>query len=167
MNERTRLGGVLIHYGVKGMKWGVRRSPEELGHAPKQHAESEVENTENDVTIEDGFYVDAKKGLTADTRKVTEYLLKPDSDHYLEFINVGYSEDNPDQLMNDILKAYDADKKIGYVSGPGGKDKYSVVETLGIDEKRPFRTVWEVSPDGGLDKFVTAYRDRRVEDEDE
>lgn len=25
----------LIHYGVKGMKWGVRRTPEELGHHKK------------------------------------------------------------------------------------------------------------------------------------
>lgn len=23
----------LCHYGVKGMKWGVRRTPEQLGHA--------------------------------------------------------------------------------------------------------------------------------------
>lgn len=22
----------LMHYGVKGMKWGVRRTPEQLGH---------------------------------------------------------------------------------------------------------------------------------------
>lgn len=26
---------LLLHYGVKGMKWGVRRTPEELGHKPK------------------------------------------------------------------------------------------------------------------------------------
>lgn len=25
----------LMHFGIKGMKWGVRRSPEELGHKPE------------------------------------------------------------------------------------------------------------------------------------
>jgi len=25
----------LFHYGVKGMKWGVRRTPDQLGHSPK------------------------------------------------------------------------------------------------------------------------------------
>lgn len=29
----------LIHYGVKGMKWGVRRTPEQLGHRPKAAVE--------------------------------------------------------------------------------------------------------------------------------
>lgn len=33
---------VLLHYGVKGMKWGVRRTPEELGHRSK----ATVEKTE-------------------------------------------------------------------------------------------------------------------------
>lgn len=26
------MGDFLMHYGIKGMKWGVRRTPEELGH---------------------------------------------------------------------------------------------------------------------------------------
>lgn len=30
---------VLKHYGVKGMKWGVRRTPEELGHKSKGKVE--------------------------------------------------------------------------------------------------------------------------------
>lgn len=32
----------LKHYGVLGMKWGVRRTPEQLGHKPKYSAESAV-----------------------------------------------------------------------------------------------------------------------------
>lgn len=27
----------LMHYGVKGMKWGVRRTPEQLGHKGESH----------------------------------------------------------------------------------------------------------------------------------
>lgn len=33
----------LMHYGVKGMMWGVRRTPEELGHKPKQMVEKTTE----------------------------------------------------------------------------------------------------------------------------
>ena len=33
MNVYT-LGDLLQHYGVKGQKWGVRRTPEQLGHKP-------------------------------------------------------------------------------------------------------------------------------------
>lgn len=29
----------LMHHGIKGMKWGVRRTPEELGHKPKRIVE--------------------------------------------------------------------------------------------------------------------------------
>lgn len=36
----------LYHYGVKGMKWGIRRTPEQLGHPHKKSvAKSQKSNT--------------------------------------------------------------------------------------------------------------------------
>lgn len=34
------------HYGVLGMKWGVRRTPEQLGHRPKKPKYTKEENAE-------------------------------------------------------------------------------------------------------------------------
>lgn len=34
-SRKTKNAQYLQHYGVKGMKWGVRRTPEELGHDKK------------------------------------------------------------------------------------------------------------------------------------
>ena len=33
---KYRYASELCHYGVKGMKWGVRRTPEQLGHTKKK-----------------------------------------------------------------------------------------------------------------------------------
>ena len=42
MNKTVILNRDLKHYGVLGMKWGVRRTPEELGHKPKYSTEPVV-----------------------------------------------------------------------------------------------------------------------------
>lgn len=39
----------LIHYGVKGMKWGVRRTPEQLGH------KAIAKNLKRDTIIKDAL----------------------------------------------------------------------------------------------------------------
>ena len=36
----THYNDYLLHYGVKGMKWGVRRTPEQLGHREVKRAEN-------------------------------------------------------------------------------------------------------------------------------
>lgn len=57
MIYESYLGGVLIHHGVKGMRWGVRRTPEQLGHVTN----SAVANAEEAVKIVDGVYQSSKR----------------------------------------------------------------------------------------------------------
>lgn len=71
MIYESYLGGVLIHHGVKGMKWGVRRTPEQLGHVTN----SAVANAEEAVKIVDGAY-QSSKGFTVKQNKFTEWCLK-------------------------------------------------------------------------------------------
>ena len=35
-----QMNDVLIHHGIKGMRWGVRHTPEQLGHKPSQNRNS-------------------------------------------------------------------------------------------------------------------------------
>lgn len=37
----------LIHYGIKGMKWGIRRTPEELGHLSERKFKTTREKKPN------------------------------------------------------------------------------------------------------------------------
>lgn len=59
----------LCHYGVKGMKWGVRRTPEQLGHTRKS---ARVVKLEKDATIKDSDVVTnaIRSGLVSTKVKV-------------------------------------------------------------------------------------------------
>ena len=52
----------LQHHGVKGQKWGVRRTPEQLGHAPKK-------STKRKLSL---FNRNKKKTVKKTTKKSTE-----------------------------------------------------------------------------------------------
>ena len=43
----------LCHYGVKGMKWGIRRTPEQLGHYKKSMIPSLVKSGEISLKVND------------------------------------------------------------------------------------------------------------------
>lgn len=68
----------LMHYGVKGMKWGVRRTPEELGHN-KESVMARVNRRKIEVTTADGVHVvrmSSHAGDQAQNRKVkTEEII--------------------------------------------------------------------------------------------
>ena len=48
---KYRYSSELCHYGVKGMKWGVRRTPEQLGHAKQKG----IDKTEKSSIIRDAI----------------------------------------------------------------------------------------------------------------
>lgn len=39
----------LVHYGVKGMRWGIRRTPEQLGHKPSTKNFDELKQLDENV----------------------------------------------------------------------------------------------------------------------
>ena len=64
--------GSLCHHGIKGQKWGVRRSPEQLGHTRVKM----VEKSSSNVIVKDGHYVSAEKGISVHEKKLNGYCLK-------------------------------------------------------------------------------------------
>lgn len=160
MIYESYLGGVLIHHGVKGMKWGVRRTPEQLGHITN----STVANAEEAVKIVDGAY-QSSKGFTVKQNKFTEWCLKAGTDHADEFFSVGYKSTDADKLFRDIEKGFDLSKKRDAVSIGKNREKYSIPKSLGVTVQRLFRTVWQKDGPESNSRFVTAYIDRRLEED--
>ena len=57
MKERLGDSAFLKHYGVKGMKWGVRRSPEQLGHVGKRKKSAIMDYIESGTKANKGKQV--------------------------------------------------------------------------------------------------------------
>lgn len=152
------LGGVLCHYGVKGMKWGVRRTPEQLGHAP-------TTKKEESINLIDGVY-HSSKGFTTDERKLSGYCLKPGAKHADDFFQVGYKESDAALLFQHLHQGFDMSKKRNASFDKSGAEKFSIPMKLGVDVKRTFNTAWRIDQPGDAPRFISAYRmDRLKEDE--
>lgn len=64
----------LEHYGIKGMKWGVRRTPEQLGH---KTASKKTSNQSRNLQKARKAKAAKAKKATADEKKRQEYLKSP------------------------------------------------------------------------------------------
>ena len=167
MNESITLGGVsLWHHGVKGMHWGIRRTPEELGHEPKAKAESSVDKSVLETIIVHGKTAyKSDKGFAIQEDKLTGYCLNPKAEHSKEFFDVGYQPTDALKLFRDIENGYDLSKKIEESEVCPGIVKYSIPTLLGVTKTRMFRTVWQTDGPDNIPRFVSAYIDRRLKEE--
>lgn len=177
MNESISLGGVsLWHHGVKGMHWGVRRTPEELGHKPRviaTDADSENSHLSEKLIIDNngkaikisGEFWKSDKGFVVHPNKIKRFCLLPEAKHSDHFFKVGYSKDDAFQLFHDLEDGYDAEKAFGKRKDGKGVVSYSIPMYLGTTSKRLFNTVWKNEGPDGMPKFVTAYIDDALEKE--
>lgn len=98
------------------------------------------------------------QNATIAERKITEYLLKPGTKHYQDFIDVGYSANNPEKLRNDILNGLKTNKALSFEENQHGNRAYQVDMELGITHKKLFRTSWQVDKGKEFPKLTSAYR---------
>ena len=92
-------------------------------------------------------------------RKITGYLLNPEKTHYKDFVDVGYSKDNPQKLYDDIVSNFNETKAVNHRINYDEYDTYSVFMELGVDKKARFRTVWEIKNKGDKPRLVSAHRE--------
>lgn len=155
--------GSLYHYGIKGQKWGVRRSPEQLGYAkPKM-----VEKSSDPSILKDGYYISGEKGISIHENKLSQFCLKPETKHSKDFFDVGYTEKDGKRLFQDLADGFDLSKAIDSRRDEiTSYDTISIPMKLGVEESRTFRTVWR---NDGIDdtyRFITAYVDRKLKEDD-
>ena len=90
-------------------------------------------------------------------KKISRYLLLPGAKHSKEFFDLGYTEQDAEQLYSDIMREIEKNKA-NEISGKfyGNRRRYSVIITLGKTKKRKFITVCQMID--GIPTFITAHK---------
>lgn len=153
----------LYHHDILGQKWGIRRSPEQLGHTSSKT----VEKSSGNAIVKNEHYVSAEKGISVHEKKLKGYCLKPGAKHSKDFFDAGYTENDADRLFHDLAEHFDLSKAIDkQYDNISNHTTVSIPMTLGTDKRRIFRTIWR---DDGMDstyRFITAYVDRKLKEDD-
>ena len=154
-------GVSLWHHGIKGQKWGVRRTPEQIGRGSSK---SEVENLSKSGKIGDTYYSD--KGFVIASAKFTKYCLKPGSPHSKDFFDLGYTPDDADLLFRHIEENFDIKNRKQERLNDRGETQFRIPMLLGVTEKKVLTTAWQIDLGAEQPRFVTAYVDRRNKERD-
>ncbi len=158
----NRYLGAIYHHGVIGQRWGVRRSPEQLGHISKSKPLAKFGES---ARIEDGCYR-SDKGFRVSTAKLEKYCLQKGRKHAQEFFDVGYTQADSEKLFRDIEAGFDLSKKQGERLSPRHDIQFGIPMQLGVSEKQLFTTAWQIDKGSEEPKLISAYRDRRVKEDE-
>lgn len=154
--------GSIWHHGIKGQRWGVRRTPDQLGHDSREAFK--VEKSYERAKIVDGIY-HSPKGFVAAVAKLARYCLNPEKPHAKEFFDVGYKQSDSDLLFRHIEEGFDVDRKTGMRKNDKGQEQFRISMNLGVTRKKAFTTSWQIDQEGDRPKLTSAYRDHRSEGE--
>lgn len=95
--------------------------------------------------------------------KITNYILDSRKKHFKEFQNVGYTPQDVNLLTEDILEQFIHNPSFARRDDGKYESTFAIKMMLGKTEKKVYRTVWKIT-DGGASSFVTAYRDRSLDE---
>lgn len=153
VDELRALGAVLLwELRVTELRYSPDQPRDAKGRFASVNSSKGVDNSENSGIIK---HKDNEDYIFED-RKITEYMLRPGTEHYHEFIEVGYSEDNPQKLYDDIISTFDRTQLIDDGINKGGNPRCYQEVTLGITIKKPFIVGFETK-EGNL-RLVTCHR---------
>lgn len=147
----------LHHRGIE------RHIPEQLGH----NTAKSIAKHEEPVILKDGCYVSMEKKISIHENKLKKYCLDPEKPHAEEFFKAGYSSDDSLRLFQDICDRFDISKAIDrQKNSERGTEKFSIPMVLGAGSQYTFRTVWANDGPEGMSRFITAYIDRKLKEDD-
>lgn len=92
------------------------------------------------------------------SKKFSEYFLKPGAKHADDFFNVGYTENDVLQLRYDIARQFDMEKAVEIREKDNGAKVFNIYMKLGITKKKRFVTGWQIDKDRTLPRIITAFR---------
>lgn len=96
---------VLEHYGIKGMKWGVRRTREQLARARGERKQKKAANTSDDAKRASEAKAKARKGGVSALSNSELQALTQRMNLETQYSNLSKSQRNAgEKMIDDMLK---------------------------------------------------------------
>lgn len=96
-------------------------------------------------------------GCFIEDKKVTGFYLKKGAKHSHEFFDVGYTEKDGLKLQKDIASQFDTTKAYDKREHPNHTKTMCINMQLGVNAKKPFKTVWEKKASETEWRSITAF----------